>query len=102
MLRATSCELIPFFALEISQTAAIHLSSPIGESSKIVPTLTENCFLHSLFLHCHRRRVLTYPSSLPPQTGHSGPSGQRSAATKSFATSGSSKYRMASRSFVGV
>ena len=36
--------LIPFLQLTSIQRAASHLSSEIGESSKMVPTLTENCF----------------------------------------------------------
>ena len=48
-------ELMPFLALAMSQIAASHLSSPSGESSMIVPTLTLNCFLHAL--HFHTRRV---------------------------------------------
>src|SRR6266516_7688472 len=96
MDRPSSWELMPFFELAMSQTDVIHLSSGIGESSKIVPSFTENCRLHALSLHCHSRRVLTYPSAVPPQFGHSGPLGQRSLATKAFATSGSAKYRIAS------
>ena len=38
-----------------TQTAGSHLSSPSGEPSKIVPTLTENCRWHAL--HFQRRRV---------------------------------------------
>ena len=48
--RPSSCELMPFFELAMSQTAGSHLSSPSGESSKIVPTLTRDCFLHALAL----------------------------------------------------
>src|SRR6266511_5952173 len=95
MARPSSCELMPFLALAISQIEASHLSSGIGESSKIVPTLTENWRRQSLFLHFQSRRVLTYPRSLLPQGGHSGPLGQRSMATNSFATSRSLKYLMA-------
>ena len=49
-------DLAPFLQLVIIQIAVSHLSKPSGESSKIVPTLTENCFLHSLFLHCQTLR----------------------------------------------
>src|SRR5215217_5416908 len=38
---------------------------------------------------------------MTPQRGHTGPSGQRSFATNSVATSRSEKYRMASRSVFG-
>jgi hypothetical protein len=33
---------IPIFALVMSQPTGIHFSKPSGESSKMVPTLTEN------------------------------------------------------------
>ena len=56
--RPSSCDEMPFFELAISQTAGSHLSSPSGESSKMVPTLTLNCFLQSL--HFHSRRVVRY------------------------------------------
>lgn len=47
---------MPFFELAISQTAGSHLSRPSGESSKTVPSLTENCFLQPL--HFQTRRVV--------------------------------------------
>src|SRR6266508_1329925 len=97
--RPSSCELIPFFEFAMSQTAGSHLSSPSGESSKMVPSLTEYCFLQAL--HFQRRRVVRYEYSVPPQRGHFGPSGQRSFATNSVQTSRSEKYRIASRSVVG-
>src|SRR6266542_2497520 len=53
--RPSSCELIPFLEFAASQIAGSHLSSPSGESSKIVPTLTEYCLLQDL--HFQRRRV---------------------------------------------
>src|SRR5437867_7250554 len=97
--RPSSCELMPFLELAMSQTAGSHLSSPSAESSKIVPTLTENCRLHAL--HFQMRRVVRYECSLPSQRGQIGPSGQRILATNSVATSRSLKYRTASRRFVG-
>jgi hypothetical protein len=54
--RAISCDETPFLELAISQIAGSHLSKPSGESSKIVPTFTEYCFLHAL--HFQRRRVV--------------------------------------------
>src|SRR5882672_2789849 len=51
--------------------AQSHLSRPIGESSKIVPTLTENCFWQSR--HFHIRRVLRNESLSAAQRGHTGP-----------------------------
>src|SRR5881394_1979126 len=87
--RASSWELIPFFELATSQMAGSHLSRPSGESSKIVPSLTLNCFLQDL--HFQIRRVVRNECSVPPQCGHTGPSGQRRSATKFVATSTSEK-----------
>jgi len=42
ILRAISHELIPFLQLTSSHNAANHLSNPSGESSKMVPVLSEN------------------------------------------------------------
>src|SRR5271169_4045002 len=92
--RPSSCELIPFFELAISHTAGSHLSRPRAESSKIVPTLTENCFLQAL--HFQSRRVERNESSLPSHSVQTGPVGQRSSATNFRQVSGSEKYRMAS------
>src|ERR1700736_1888835 len=39
---ANSYELIPFLQFTKSHAAGSHLSRPIGESSKMVPTLSEN------------------------------------------------------------
>jgi len=47
---------MPFFALAMSQIPASHLSSGIGESSKMVPTFTENWRLQDL--HFQMRRDL--------------------------------------------
>src|SRR5437016_2897272 len=79
--RPSSCDEMPFLELAVSHTAGSHLSNPSGESSKIVPSLTENCFLQ--LLHFQSRRVLMYECSLPSQRGQTGPSGHRSSATKS-------------------
>ena len=56
--RASSCDEMPFFELAISHTAGSHLSSPSAESSKIVPTFTDDCRLHAL--HFQTRRVERY------------------------------------------
>src|SRR5581483_4236415 len=56
--RASSCELVPFLVFASSQKAGSHLVNGIGESSKIVPTLTLNCRLHSLQRHSARRNRL--------------------------------------------
>ena len=42
---------MPFLQLAISQTAGSHLSRPSGESSKMVPTLSENFRFGCLVLH---------------------------------------------------
>ena len=67
MDRAISQELTPFLQLQIIQKALIHLSSPRGESSKIVPTLSVNCFLQPL--QNQMRRVLMNECSSEPQRG---------------------------------
>ena len=41
--RAISMLLIPFLQFTISHSATSHLSIPRGESSKMVPVLSENC-----------------------------------------------------------
>ena len=41
--RCSSWLLTPFLLFEISHSAGSHLVSDTAESSKIVPTLTENC-----------------------------------------------------------
>src|SRR6266850_8107128 len=92
--RDNSHELIPFLALTISQTAGNHFSKPIGESSKMVPTLAVNCFLHSW--QFQRRRgfsplVLVNFTLLLWHSGHLTPFGQRIRTMKSCATSGSAK-----------
>src|SRR5467141_1913450 len=74
--------------------AVSHLSRPIGESSKIVPTFTLNCFRHSRQVQV--RRVLTNDRRLLSQRGHSGPLGHFTFATASRQIMGSEKYRIAS------
>src|SRR6478672_2595487 len=76
------------------QRAGSHLSRPSGESSKIVPTLTENCFLQPL--HFQIRRVLRKEGSPALQRGQVTPLGQRSLATKARLTSASEKNLTAS------
>jgi hypothetical protein len=61
----------------------IHLSKGIFEPSRIVPTLTENCFLQ--FLHFQTLRVARKVFSLPLQFGQiASPFSQRIAAKKSM------------------
>jgi len=68
--RASSHELIPFFALAMHQTATNHLSRPSGESSKMVPTLKLNCFLQSR--HFRMGRVDNSPTFADWQRGQVG------------------------------
>ena len=71
-----------------------------GESSKIVPTLTENCFWQSR--HFHMSRVLRKESLLDSQRGHAGPLEPHLApATTLRQTSGSEKVRIASIKLLG-
>src|ERR1700683_1254263 len=82
-----------FLQLASIHIAVSHLSSPTGESSKIVPTFTENCFLQSR--HFHINRVLRNDSRRRKHFGQNGPSGQRTLATASTQVWGSEKNRMA-------
>src|SRR5882724_7542891 len=90
---------MPFLQLATIQKAGSHLSRPIGLSSKIVPTLTENCFLQPL--HFHRRRVERKDGSGASHRGQVTPFGQRREATNASATSGSAKNLTASRRVSG-
>src|SRR5947208_3885952 len=90
---------MPFLLLASIHSAGSHLSNPMGLSSKIVPSLTENCRPHSR--HFQMRRVLRKPGSLASQAGQVTPVGQRSAARKVSAVSLSEKYRIASVSELG-
>src|SRR5579871_543186 len=87
--RATSYDEMPFLQLASSHIAQSHLSRPMALSSKMVPTLTENCFRQPR--HVHISRVLRNDSFLPLQRGHSGPSGHLAFATVSKQTIGSEK-----------
>ena len=68
--RAISYELIPFFALAISQNPQIHLSKEMGLSSKTVPTRIVNCFLVAQCLHVQSFRVEIKLTSVDPQRGN--------------------------------
>ncbi len=74
---------------------------PSGESSKMVPTLMENCFRGCFALHSQSLRVERKRTSVRPQVGHSTPLGQRSETMNSRQVSGSAKWRTASRSVRG-
>src|SRR6266550_7300467 len=90
---------MPFLLFASIQSAGSHLSSPIGLSSKIVPSFTENCRPQSR--HFQMRRVLRKPGSLASQAGQVTPLGQRREARKVSAVSLSEKYRIASWSELG-
>ena len=65
----------PFLQFTIIHTAASHLSKPSGLSSKIVPTLTENCLRWCALLHCHFCWFSRNVTSLRPHVGQITPSG---------------------------
>jgi hypothetical protein len=66
---------MPFLQFTISHMAGNHLANPIGESSKIVPTFTENCREHPLQRHVIRDSIkCTFPLA---QRGQITPSGHR-------------------------
>src|SRR5207302_8970357 len=90
---------MPFLLLASIHSAGSHLSSPMGLSSKIVPSFTENCRPHSR--HFQMRRVLRKPGSFPSHAGQVTPFGQRSEARKVRLVSGSAKERIASVSELG-
>src|ERR1035437_4721628 len=85
---------MPFLQLANNHVAVIHLSKPMGESSKIVPTFTENCLRHSK--HVHVRRVVRKERRFELQRGHCGPLGHFALDTASKQIIGSEKYRIAS------
>src|SRR5690242_14144598 len=98
----------PFFALTMSATATNHLSSVKCVSLKIVPSVTENCFLQSRQTYrmragtalisssqvsgLSRVRVLArltyFETRLLAQCTHSGPFGQRIFSRRSLQASG--------------
>src|ERR1035437_2245879 len=88
--RASSCDEMLFLLLAMSQTAGSHLSQPNGLSSKMVPTLSENCLRQPL--HFQIRRVERNEVPPCPQRGQTTlPSAQRDRNTKLKARSGSEK-----------
>src|SRR5579864_527545 len=91
---------MPFLQFTTSHRAGSHFSKGSGESSKMVPTLAENCFLQAR--HFHRRRVERKVASAASQRGHfTTPSGQRSRATNARLVSGSEKKVTASSRLAG-
>ena len=67
--RASSHDDVPFFVFDRSQKAGSHLENGIGESSKIVPTRTENCRLHSLQRHFFRVAMACTEAEPQPMAG---------------------------------
>src|SRR5437879_7776840 len=90
---------MPFLELASIHNAGNQRSSPMGLSSKIVPSLTENCRPQSR--HFQMRRVLRKPGSLASHAGQVTPLGQRRDAKKVSAVSLLEKYRIASWSELG-
>src|SRR2546422_8127787 len=90
---------MPFLLFANIHSAGSHLSSPLGLSSKIVPSFTENCRPQSR--HFQMRRVLRKPGSFASHAGQVTPLGQRSDARKVRLVSLSAKYRTASCSVEG-
>jgi hypothetical protein len=64
---ATSQDEIEFFELEMSHMAGSHMSNPIGESSKMVPTLTKSSRVEAV--HFQMRRVVRKECSKDPRWG---------------------------------
>ena len=90
--RCNSHELIPFFALDMSQNAASHLSKGRGLPSMIVPTLTENWSRSGQSSHVQTRRLAVNERWVEPHFGHfATPSVHRIDTMNLKATSGSEK-----------
>src|SRR5438270_9911871 len=93
---------MPFLQFDASHIAGSHLSKPIGESSKIVPTFAENfCF------GCGVRHFQTFAFSrnvtlCELQRGQRTPLGQRICLKNSKAFSGLLKYVTASKRVSGA
>jgi hypothetical protein len=85
---------MPFLQLTTDQIPGSHFSKAIGLSSKIVPTLAENCFLQAR--HFQIRLVERKDGSVAWQCGQATPSGHRRRATKARLTSGWAKNWTAS------
>src|SRR6185437_12602044 len=100
--REISQDETPFLELVISQTAGSHFSRPSGESSKMVPTLAENCRLAWADLHCHFFCFSSHETSFRPQVGQvTTPSGQRCNFMNSKQLPSSEKWMIASCSVFG-
>src|ERR1039457_838832 len=91
MARWTSDELTPFLQFTTCHMAMSHLSSPRGESSKIVPVFAVNWRPSWRALHCQRLYFSRNVTWALPHRGHSTPFGQRRATTYSRQLTGSEK-----------
>jgi hypothetical protein len=84
-------------------TATNHLSRPSGLSSKIVPTLHENCLRQSFALHWSIDRDVMTPIASPLHFGQAIlPSGHFAPIIALKQTAGSAKYLTASSRVFGV
>src|SRR2546426_11985610 len=90
---------MPFLLFASIHSAGSHLSSPMGLSSKIVPSLTENCRPQSR--HFQMRRGLRKPGVRASHAGQGAPFGQRSEARKVRLVAGAAKEGMPSTSEFG-
>src|SRR3954465_7484503 len=87
---------MPFLSLAIIHSAQSHLLRAMGESSKIVPTLTLNCCCGCRVLHWNSERLGRNVTASEPQVGQrTTPSGQRSETIRPMQASGLLKYSMA-------
>src|SRR6266436_2651654 len=93
---------MPFLQLDVSHIAGSHLSRPIGESSKIVPTLAENFCLGCGVLHFHTLAFSRNVTLSDPQRGQRTPLGQRISLKNSKAFLGLLKYVTASNKVSGA
>src|SRR6266487_4864601 len=94
---------MPFLQLTSSHIVGSHLSRPMGESSKIVPTLIENLRLGCFVRQFHSLAFFRNVTSVEPQVGHfTIPSGHLTFIMNAKHTSASLKYRIACSSVVGA
>src|SRR6267378_7033967 len=93
---------MPFLQLDASHIAGSHLSKPIGESSKIVPTLAENFCFGCGVLHFQTFAFSRNVTLSEPQRGQCTPCGQRMPTKNRKAFSGLLKYETASSKVSGA
>src|SRR5439155_18849667 len=87
---------------DASHIAGNHLSRPIGESSKIVPTLAENFCFGCGVLHFQTFAFSRNATLSEPQLGQRTPRGQRMPTKNRKAFSGLLKYEAASIKVLGA